>query len=221
MSKYSEQIHIALAELVFDIYLSNYKQGISTLYSISLSSNKEKISSFADRVGMSRGTAENYSERLFNFFNELNGFDLHNGLGGCTKQQREAGLKVFNPRAFQMALQSQLSLEESLENRISKSKKSTSLERQKRIEAAGGKPKRIKVVATYYIRNPDVIVETLARANGYCERCKNKAPFLRRTDRSPYLEVHHIIPLSEGGDDLLENTIALCPNCHRDAHFGL
>lgn len=32
------------------------------------------------------------------------------------------------------------------------------------------------------------------------------------------LEIHHIIPVSEGGDDKLENLIPLCPNCHRLAH---
>ncbi len=221
MSKYSEEIHFGLAELVFDIYLSNYKCGVSTLYSVSLQSNKERISNFADQVGMSKGTAENYSERLFNLFNELNGFDLHNGLDECTKKQREVGLRVFDPKPFQVSLQSYSSLEESLEKQIAKSLKSTSSERKERIKLSNGKSKRVNVVTTYFIRDPDVIVETLVRANGICEKCKNKAPFVRKKDKSPYLEVHHIIPLAEGGDDLLENTIALCPNCHRNAHFGI
>jgi len=34
------------------------------------------------------------------------------------------------------------------------------------------------------------------------------------------LEVHHKVPLAEGGDDTVENAIALCPNCHRHAHYG-
>ncbi|QEO47563.1 hypothetical protein F0315_15150 [Vibrio cholerae] len=170
---------------------------------------------------MSKGTAENYSERLFNLFNELNGFDLHNGLDECTKKQREVGLRVFDPKPFQVSLQSYSSLEESLEKQIAKSLKSTSSERKERIKLSNGKSKRVNVVTTYFIRDPDVIVETLVRANGICEKCKNKAPFVRKKDKSPYLEVHHIIPLAEGGDDLLENTIALCPNCHRNAHFGI
>ena len=37
---------------------------------------------------------------------------------------------------------------------------------------------------------------------------------------SIYLESHHIHPLSEGGADTIENVIALCPNHHREAHFG-
>lgn len=31
------------------------------------------------------------------------------------------------------------------------------------------------------------------------------------------VDVHHIIPLKEGGKDEYENLIALCPNCHRMA----
>ncbi|WP_407646473.1 HNH endonuclease [Henriciella aquimarina] len=36
-----------------------------------------------------------------------------------------------------------------------------------------------------------------------------------------YLETHHIQPLAEGGADTLTNVIALCPNDHRKAHYGL
>jgi 5-methylcytosine-specific restriction endonuclease McrA len=31
------------------------------------------------------------------------------------------------------------------------------------------------------------------------------------------IEVHHIKPRSQGGDDTLENAIALCFDCHADA----
>ena len=41
--------------------------------------------------------------------------------------------------------------------------------------------------------------------------------------RSPcvFLEVHHIKWLSNGGEDSVENALALCPNCHRQAHYGV
>ena len=44
-------------------------------------------------------------------------------------------------------------------------------------------------------RHPDVVAEVLVRAQGSCERCHQPAPFLRRSDGTPYLEVHHLIPL--------------------------
>lgn len=34
----------------------------------------------------------------------------------------------------------------------------------------------------------------------------------------PFLETHHIECLSEGGEDTIENTVALCPNCRKKMH---
>ncbi|WP_415859815.1 HNH endonuclease [Bacillus cereus] len=76
------------------------------------------------------------------------------------------------------------------------------------------------MVTTQYKRNPDVIAEVLERANGYCEKCKQEAPFKRAKDGTPYLEVHHVVPLAQGGEDSVENAVGMCPNCHRKAHFG-
>lgn len=47
----------------------------------------------------------------------------------------------------------------------------------------------------------------------YAEKCH----FLL-SDGRPYLEAHHVIPLAEGGPDIIENMVALCPNCHRKMH---
>ncbi|HMU40888.1 MAG TPA: HNH endonuclease signature motif containing protein [Pseudomonadota bacterium] len=76
------------------------------------------------------------------------------------------------------------------------------------------------ITSSSYRRRIGVIVETLQRAGGRCERCGYPAPFLKDSDGSPYLEVHHKTPLAEDGDDTIENAIALCPNCHRHAHYG-
>ena len=90
-------------------------------------------------------------------------------------------------------------------------------ERAKRLAAAPV----ISVPVRRFERNPDVIAQTLANAAGKCQRCGHPAPFMRKSDGSPYLEVHHKHSLSEGGEDSLENTIALCPNCHRELHYGV
>ncbi|WP_426147231.1 HNH endonuclease [Polaromonas sp. DSR2-3-2] len=82
-------------------------------------------------------------------------------------------------------------------------------------------PKTIKVWIVRYVRDPKVVKQRLAIANGICEGGKHPAPFLRRADDTPYLEVHHVKPLSAGGFDVLENTQALCPNCHCMAHDRL
>ena len=103
---------------------------------------------------------------------------------------------------------------------VAQSSRLSSNERRQRLAHAGKKPTRVQVVSTAFLRNPDVVAEVLTRANGVCEKCKQKAPFNRATDGTPYLEVHHRIRLAEDGDDTVENAIALCPNCHRQAHYG-
>ncbi|MCR5738212.1 MAG: HNH endonuclease [Lachnospiraceae bacterium] len=55
------------------------------------------------------------------------------------------------------------------------------------------------------------------RANGKCQLCGHDAPFLDRKG-VPYLEVHHIVWFSRGGEDSVDNTVALCPNCHKKMH---
>ncbi|MGB9175316.1 MAG: HNH endonuclease signature motif containing protein [Methanoregula sp.] len=65
----------------------------------------------------------------------------------------------------------------------------------------------------------DQIVAEYAKrqAAGICQLCRKPAPFKSRGGE-PYLETHHIIPLTEGGQDRIENVVALCPNCHRKMH---
>ena len=91
---------------------------------------------------------------------------------------------------------------------------------RKRLSSAAKLPEKVQIISVGYRRNPDVIVSVLRRADGVCERCRTAAPFLRRSDGSPYLEVHHWIPLSQGGEDTIDNAVALCPNCHREVHHG-
>ena len=69
-----------------------------------------------------------------------------------------------------------------------------------------------------YVRDARVRDAALLRAAGCCEYCG--APGFVRADGAIYLETHHIVPLHEGGPDKVTNVICLCPNHHREAHFG-
>lgn len=111
-------------------------------------------------------------------------------------------------------------LEKELEEELEKSKSLTSAERIERLSKASKLPKRTKVLSSGFQRNSDVIAEVLLRANGNCEKCNKPAPFLRARDNTPFLEIHHKIFLAKGGEDTIENAIAVCPNCHRELHFG-
>lgn len=55
-------------------------------------------------------------------------------------------------------------------------------------------------------------------ADGHCDLCGEKAPFSDK-EGNPYLEEHHVKWLSEGGEDSVDNAVALCPNCHRRMHI--
>ncbi|WP_417801151.1 HNH endonuclease [Tenacibaculum sp.] len=106
------------------------------------------------------------------------------------------------------------------EGNVERAKQDNSESRKKRLKKAPKLPKKRFVMTTVFDRNPDVVAEVLERAKGQCESCLKEAPFKRKKDNTPYLEVHHIKPLAEGGEDTIENAIALCPNCHREKHFG-
>lgn len=114
-------------------------------------------------------------------------------------------------------------LDKELQEEISKSSQLTKDQRQKRLAEKAKNPKKPRTrlsIITVRERDPDVIAEALERAAGRCEWCEELAPFLRRSDNTPFLEVHHLQPLAEDGQDTLKNARALCPNCHRKAHFG-
>jgi len=69
-----------------------------------------------------------------------------------------------------------------------------------------------------YHRSEAIRIYVLRRADGMCEACRQDAPFTTAAGH-PYLEPHHIRKLSDGGPDHPHWVIALCPNCHRRAHY--
>lgn len=72
---------------------------------------------------------------------------------------------------------------------------------------------------TQYQRDAAVKAWILQNANGNCESCGQEAPF-NGSDGMPFLEVHHVRQLADNGSDTVTNAVALCPNCHREAHYG-
>jgi len=94
----------------------------------------------------------------------------------------------------------------------------TNEELLRRVQQSQGTPPKIPTYSRDYRRNQYVAEYVKRRAHGKCELCGNDAPF-EDPERQPYLEVHHIVWLSKGGKDTLDNTVALCPNCHRKMHI--
>ncbi len=87
------------------------------------------------------------------------------------------------------------------------------------VPAGQARPKAIAVTSFAYVRDPAVKQWVLQNCHGNCEGCNAPAPFLDRHGL-PYLEAHHVMPLSSLGSDTTTNTVALCPNCHRRCHHA-
>jgi 5-methylcytosine-specific restriction enzyme A len=90
-----------------------------------------------------------------------------------------------------------------------------------KLKALAGKAKKkpaVRMAQTIaYIRDAAVAEYAKRLAAGACDLCDQMAPFKNKQHQA-YLECHHIVWLAKGGDDTIENTVALCPNCHRKMH---
>ena len=80
-------------------------------------------------------------------------------------------------------------------------------------------PAQSSAVSSRFCRSPAVVAYVLAQSGGKCECCSRPAPFLTSTG-TPFLEVHHVKPIVEGGPDTVDNAVAVCPNCHRACHHA-
>ncbi len=78
--------------------------------------------------------------------------------------------------------------------------------------------KKRSVIVNSYVRNSAFKKQIIDGANNLCDACKSGS--FQMANGQQYLEVHHKTWLSEGGPDITENMVALCPNCHRQEHFG-
>ena len=110
---------------------------------------------------------------------------------------------------------------------ISRSKKISTLSEEELLkkyekEKSKKSSKQMGTKSSPYKRSEVVSELAKRRAHGICELSDmngnyHKAPF--DVDGTPYLESHHVEWLSHGGEDVLENVVALCPNCHKKIHI--
>jgi 5-methylcytosine-specific restriction protein A len=109
------------------------------------------------------------------------------------------------------------SLRRAAERREKRARRLSDAELAERASSTTAEPSRREVVSATYERDPYVVELAKRRAQGHCQLCVQPAPF-RNKQGEAFLETHHIEWLSRGGHDSIDNTVAVCPNCHRKLH---
>ena len=123
-------------------------------------------------------------------------------------------LKLIDQPAYPVP---EAQLQKIVERKINKARKLSNSELKKRATHAPKAAGNRTVSSNQYQRNPWVSEYAKRRAGGICQLCGEPGPFLDK-EGDPFLETHHIVWLSRDGEDSIENTVALCPNCHSKMH---
>lgn len=76
-----------------------------------------------------------------------------------------------------------------------------------------------------YARDRKKAIKRMELAGYQCEHDNSHNLFFSRSTKNPYLEAHHLIPMSlqkntETPLDTLDNIFCLCPHCHRAIHLA-
>lgn len=94
-----------------------------------------------------------------------------------------------------------------------------------KLDAPVDRPVQMPRVVYGWNRDRVVVEQVLKADKRLCEIDARHRTFVTRRDDELYLEGHHLIPLSKQDRfdkslDVYANIIGVCPNCHRQLHFG-
>ncbi len=75
-------------------------------------------------------------------------------------------------------------------------------------------------------RNASIAANSIINSNYKCSFDNNHISFTSNKTKRPYMEPHHLIPLSEQARfsvslDVESNIVSLCSNCHNCVHYGI
>lgn len=109
-------------------------------------------------------------------------------------------------------------IEDKEKERDKLTRKLTNEELEARAKHASKRASSRTVTTNNYERNPFVTEYAKRWAEGICQLCEQPAPFKNKKGE-PHLHTHHIKWLSKDGEDSINNTVAICPNCHDRMHI--
>jgi 5-methylcytosine-specific restriction enzyme A len=75
-------------------------------------------------------------------------------------------------------------------------------------------------------RDAAIALRAIINSKFQCEIDRTHITFKSRVTGKPYLEAHHLVPISrqelfQSSIDVTANIVALCPNCHRSIHHAV
>lgn len=84
-----------------------------------------------------------------------------------------------------------------------------------------GRRPRTKVRKVRAFVRDDLLVAIIKKyAGNECELQGCLHPGFQMESGDFYCEVHHIVPLADGGEDSISNMVCVCPSHHLEAHYG-
>ncbi len=86
------------------------------------------------------------------------------------------------------------------------------------------KPRKKENSSSSYVRDSAKAKGAIIASNFKCNIDESHMSFIAKSGK-PYMEAHHLIPISAQDNfdvslDVDANIICLCPNCHRNLHYG-
>jgi len=93
------------------------------------------------------------------------------------------------------------------------------VEDEKIQEVSKQAPEKREYLIETFARNRGWVREAKEKFGEYClyPRCSNT---FNKPNNKPYIEVHHIISLCDGGEDAIWNLAVVCAHHHKMAHFS-
>lgn len=95
----------------------------------------------------------------------------------------------------------------------------------KAIASPKARQEQAEYTVTKYPRSPTLALNAIKREAYKCQVNPEHETFISSSSNTPYMEVHHLIPICYSDEfknsiDIDANLIVLCPNCHRMIHFS-
>ena len=218
---------VIVSNRIRSIYTDRHDEETSTLYYTGMGTEGNQSLSFAQNRTLAESNSNGVTVHWFEVLEDR--VYTYRGIVTLiappyTEDQPDANKDLRQVYVFPLKLASsnpyitkKKSLDLIAEQKERQARQLSDSELEQRAKRSRNKADTRKTQSVHYERDPWVKEYTLRKANGICQLCNEPAPFNKRNGK-PYLETHHVTWLAKGGDDSINNTVALCPNCHRKMH---